>query len=121
MRLLRLGDWLTLGIAALAVLTLAHVAWQPGPAARVRLYSAGTLYAEVDLAARQTLQIPGPLGLTRVEVAQGRARIQSDPGPRQYCVRSGWLRHPGESAVCLPNRTAIALVGAALPYDSLGY
>lgn len=100
---------------------VACTAWQQQEAARVRLYQDGQLYAEVDLAAHRTLAIPGPLGTTTVEIDGGRARIAADPSPRQYCVRTGWLQRAGDSAVCLPNRTAIALVGQRPSYDSLGY
>ena len=51
----------------------------------------GQVFAEVDLSARASSEVPGPFGTTRIEVQPGRARVASDPGPRQYCVRQGWL------------------------------
>ncbi|TJZ79140.1 NusG domain II-containing protein [Chitiniphilus eburneus] len=118
---LRPGDWLILSAGAILVGWLATFAWQQAPATRVRIYSAGKLYAEVDLAARRHLDVPGPLGITRVEIDRGRARVAADPGPRQYCVQTGWLIRAGESAICLPNRTTVALVGQDAHYDALGY
>ncbi|GAB7127110.1 NusG domain II-containing protein [Silvimonas sp. JCM 19000] len=121
-QLLRPGDWLITALAASAVVVLATLAWRSDGATHVRIYQAGKLFAELDLAAQRTLAVPGPLGLTTVEVAQGRARIAADPSPRQYCVRAGWLSQSGQVAICLPNRTSIELTGSKpRGYDSLSY
>ncbi|GAA5784076.1 hypothetical protein GCM10007860_19470 [Chitiniphilus shinanonensis] len=117
----RPGDWLILGLGALLAGWLFWWNWQQPAATRVRVYSNGRIYAEIDLAAHRRLDVPGPLGITRVEIDRGRARVAADPGPRQYCVQSGWLARAGESAICLPNHTAIALVGRTDAYDALGY
>jgi hypothetical protein len=120
--LLRPGDWLILLGGIVLVVWLAQISWQQQAAARVRIYQDGRLFAELDLAQVRTLQVPGPLGATTVEIAQGRARIARDPSPRQYCVREGWLSDAGQLAICLPNRTSIELVGhGPREYDSLNY
>jgi hypothetical protein len=120
--LLRPGDWLVLAGALALVIWLALVCWQQQAAARVRIYQDGRLFAELDLALAKTLQVPGPLGLTTVEIMQGRVRIARDPSPRQYCVREGWLTTAGQLAICLPNRTSIELIGRGpRDYDSLNY
>jgi hypothetical protein len=75
----------------------------------------------VDLRARREIRVPGPLGKTRILVEAGRARVTSDPGPRQYCVRQGWLKNAGEIAICAPNRVSLAITGKTFPYDSLNY
>ena len=120
--LLRPGDWLILLGGIVLVVWLAQISWQQQAAARVRIYQDGRLFAELDLAQVRTLQVPGPLGETTVEIAQGRTRIARDPSPRQYCVREGWLSDAGQLAICLPNRTSIELVGhGPREYDSLNY
>ncbi|MDA0190732.1 MAG: NusG domain II-containing protein, partial [Proteobacteria bacterium] len=45
----------------------------------------------------------------------------SDPGPRQYCVRQGWLSRPGQIAICAPNEVSVEVRGAKEAYDSLNY
>ncbi|HNI72069.1 MAG TPA: NusG domain II-containing protein, partial [Accumulibacter sp.] len=45
----------------------------------------------------------------------------ADPGPRQYCVRQGWLSRAGEIAICAANQISIEIRGAKQPYDSLAY
>lgn len=101
---------------------IAPLCWSQGNATRVKVFQDGQLFAELDLAAARTLAIAGPLGETVVEVAAGKVRIKSDPSPRQYCVRAGWLTQVGQTAICLPNRTSIQLTGKQAPaYDSLTY
>ena len=38
------------------------------------------------------------------------AFIRSDC-PDKYCIRGGYLRHPGQAAVCLPNRVSVYITG----------
>ncbi|MGL4605153.1 MAG: NusG domain II-containing protein [Iodobacter sp.] len=119
---LRPGDYALLLFAALVVVWLAIWSWRQDGATRVRIYQAGQVFAELDLNARRTLQVGGPLGLTEVEVDAGRVRIKTDPSPRQYCVRMGWLDQAGQMAICLPNRISIELLGSRPhDYDSLSY
>jgi hypothetical protein len=74
------------------------------------------------LSERREILVPGPLGETRILVENGRARVLSDPGPRQYCVHQGWLSQAGEIAICAPNQVSLAIVGHQdNPYDSLSY
>ena len=61
------------------------------------------------------------LGVTIIEIQPGRARVASDPGPRQYCVRQGWLTQAGAVAICAPNQVSLSLTGRAADYDSLNY
>lgn len=119
--LLRPGDWLTITAALSLTAWLALTAWTAGTPERAIIRLSGKIVAETALDHAQTYAIQGPLGITRVEIAQARARIVSDPSPRQICVKQGWLTHAGDSALCLPNQTSIELVGKHRLYDSLSY
>ena len=46
------------------------------------------------------LDFHGPLGISIITIEKRKARISSDPSPRQYCVRQGWLQRAGEIAIC---------------------
>lgn len=119
---MRPGDALLLLSLLLLWGVVTSLCWSQQRATRVKVFQDGQLFAELDLAAARTLAVAGPLGNTVVEIAAGRARIASDPSPRQYCVRAGWLTQAGQSAICLPNRTSIQLSGNRPPaYDSLNY
>ncbi|KAB2928285.1 MAG: NusG domain II-containing protein [Dechloromonas sp.] len=119
--LLRPGDWLVLAGAALLVGLSIPLFWQGGLADRAIIRQEGKVFAEVDLRSKRQLEVAGPLGITLIAVEPGRARVVSDPGPRQYCVRQGWLMRPGEIAICAPNRVSLQIAGRTRIYDSISY
>ncbi|MNR12118.1 hypothetical protein D3C85_1284570 [compost metagenome] len=92
-----------------------------GEASSVIVRQNGTETVRLPLRLNRLHVARGPLGLTEIEIHNGQARIRRDPGPRQYCVQQGWLRHSGDIAVCLPNRVSIELAGADQAHDSLAY
>ncbi|MCX7204660.1 MAG: NusG domain II-containing protein [Proteobacteria bacterium] len=121
-KVMRPGDWPFALLALALVVYLGFWSWRQDGATRVRIYQAGKVFAVLDLNAERSLQVAGPLGLTSVEVKSGRVRISSDPSPRQYCVRMGWLDQAGQMAICLPNRISIELLGSRPhEFDSLSY
>ena len=119
--LIRPGDWLILlaGIGAVGI--SAPLLWQGGLADRAIIRQEGRVFAEVDLRSRKQFEVPGPLGTTLIAIEPGRARVVADPGPRQYCVRQGWLMRPGEIAICAPNRVSLQVSGRTRAYDSISY
>lgn len=119
--LIRPGDWLVILGAAGLVGASVPVFWQGGMADRAIIRQEGRVFAEVDLRTKQKFEVSGPLGTTLIAVEPGRARIVSDPGPRQYCVRQGWLMRPGEIAICAPNRVSVQIAGRTRVYDSISY
>lgn len=119
--LLRPGDFATV-VAAIAVCVVsALMLWHGGAPDKVIVRAGGKVFAELGLAHAQALDVPGPLGVTRIEIEPGRARVASDPGPRQYCVRQGWLSRAGAVAICAPNAVSLRLAGGSAEYDSLNY
>lgn len=119
--LLRAGDVIVL-LGGLAVVGLALLALSRAGAPDAAIVRAGgKVVAEVDLRTARVIEVPGPLGLTRIEIEPGRARVAADPGPRQYCVRQGWLSQAGAVAICAPNEVSLSLRGRGGDYDSLNY
>jgi hypothetical protein len=119
--LVRAGDWLVVLLAAAAVAASFPLLWRGGPAARAVVRLDGRVVAEYPLTAARRVEVAGPIGTTVVEIQPGRARVLSDPGPRQYCVRQGWLTRANAVAICAPNHVSLGLVGAKPGYDSLSY
>lgn len=117
LRLLGWGDVLILVLGLLAVIVVARLAAVGGDD-RVRIRQAGHIYEEASLRVNRRVDVPGPLGITQVEIREGRVRVRADPSPRQLCVRQGWLA-PGETALCLPNRVSVERGTSG--YDSLNY
>ena len=119
--LIKLGDWLVICVAAVLVGLSFPLFWQGGLADRAIVRQNGQVFADVDLRAKRQLEVPGPLGQTLIAIEPGRARVLSDPGPRQYCVRQGWLMRSGEIAICAPNRVSLQITGRTKVYDSISY
>lgn len=115
------GDYLTLLAGAICVVLLAFKLWHGGVADTAVIRSGGKVFKEVPLSRDQRIEVPGPLGISIITIEKLRVRISSDPSPRQYCVRQGWLQRAGEIALCLPNQVSVELTGGQKKYDSLNY
>ncbi len=118
---LKPGDWLTLLLGISCTVLLAIKLWSGDLADKAIIRSGGKIFREVSLARDQQIEVPGPLGVSIISIQKRRARIASDPSPRQYCVRQGWLQQAGEIALCLPNQVSVELTGSKKRYDSLNY
>jgi hypothetical protein len=118
---IKLGDWLTLLLGGIFVALLTLKLWSGDLADKAIIRSGGKIFKEVALSRNQQIEVPGPLGVTIVSIQNRKARIASDPSPRQYCVRQGWLKQSGEIALCLPNQVSVELAGSRRKYDSLNY
>jgi len=118
---IKIGDYLTLLLASFFVVILTVKLWDGDFANKAIIRSGGKIFREVPLSRDQQIEVPGPLGISIINIQQRKARISSDPSPRQYCVRQGWLQLAGEIALCLPNQVSLELTGSQKQYDSLNY
>ena len=118
---IRPGDWLVLLSGALFTAWLALTLWHGGAADKAIIRSGGKIFREVPLSRDALIDVPGPLGTSQIAIHKQQARIASDPSPRQYCVRQGWLKQAGEISICLPNQVSVELTGSSKRYDSLSY
>ncbi|MDR1163913.1 MAG: NusG domain II-containing protein [Candidatus Accumulibacter sp.] len=119
--LFRPGDWFVFLAACAFCLVSFPLAWRGGVAEKLVVRQGGRVFAELDLSRASRIDIPGPIGTTTVAVEDGRARVVSDPGIHQYCVRQGWLERAGEIAICAPNEVSLEIAGSDKVYDSLNY
>lgn len=120
-RLVRPGDLPVLALAALLVAGLFFNAWTKPAGSTLIVHAQGKVMVRTTLARDGDYEVPGALGISRIEVRQGRARVSADPGPRQICVRQGWVSRAGETALCLANEVSLEIGGAARPFDSINY
>jgi hypothetical protein len=105
---------------ALVVILFTHF-WLSPAGQKLLIKRGGEVFLTASLARPFMVAVPGPLGMTQVEVDNQRARVVSDPSPRQLCVHQGWISHEGEAAICLPNQVSLEIVGSTRRYDSLNY
>jgi hypothetical protein len=118
---IKIGDWLTLLLGSMFVVLLALKFWSGDLADKAVIRGGGKIFSVVPLSRDQQIEVPGPLGISIITIQNRKARIASDPSPRQYCVRQGWLQQAGEIALCLPNQVSVELTGSKKKYDSLNY
>lgn len=119
--------WDALPLLALLLAAAALFLWlnsRPAAVTAVVEREGDTLWAQ-DLAS-----LNGPLekvvdgaGGHRVTVVLTPAGgcISASTCPDQTCVRTGALTHAGESALCLPARVSLRLVGPAAGFDAVTY
>lgn len=119
--LLRPGDYAVIAAAIGATLLAGMSLWSSDRPTVAVVRAAGQEVARLPLDRPASFTVRGPLGLTHVEVQPGRARVASDPGPRQYCVKQGWLTRSGAAAICAPNEVTLQLEGRRAAYDSMSY
>ena len=121
LRHIKPGDYLTLLAGILFTIWISLSVWSGDAANTALIRSGGKVFREVPLSRDQQIEVPGPLGTSIITIEKHRVRITSDPSPRQYCVRQGWLQRSGEIAICLPNEVSVELTGGEKKYDSLNY
>lgn len=116
------GDALVILLAAALVATAYALLWSPStPASQVRIVSGEREIARLPLDEPRRLEVPGPAGITVVEIRDGAARCAASPGSRGICQRAGWLRQAGDMAVSLPNHVLIEVLGDRERYDSINH
>ena len=67
----------------------------------------GKVERQVNLSVDQAFFI----GNVKIEVKDGAIAFIESDCPHKECVNAGWLRVPGASAACLPNRISITVEG----------
>ena len=115
------GDYLVILAALGATLAAGLTLWGPDLPTTAVVRAGGQTVASLPLDRAAQFDVKGPLGITHIEIQPGRARVASDPGPRQYCVKQGWLSRSGAAAICAPNEVSLQLTGRRAAYDSMSY
>lgn len=100
-------------VVLLAIATaLAFMPAEEGKADCVRVYRDGELVDTLSLNRDGEVEIAGEY-TNVITVRNGAAAITGSDCPGEDCVHSGWIRSPGRSIVCLPNRVEIRISGEA--------
>lgn len=125
---LPLRQWLTPAdvfvvlTAAALVAWLYAALWAPGaPPLEVEIRSASALVASLPLAENRTVEVTGPLGVSRIEIQDAQVRFVDSPCSNKVCIQSGWHRHAGETTACLPNQISVRILGRDPRYDAINF
>ncbi len=83
-----------------------------GGTARIRGANGYDQVVRLDQDARY--EVPGPLGVSVIEVRRGGGvRMVDSPCPEHVCERMGPADAAGETVVCVPNGVAVTVLGVS--------
>ncbi|HWR98133.1 MAG TPA: NusG domain II-containing protein [Candidatus Methanoperedens sp.] len=108
---LLLGDAAVLALLGVAVAVAVLPRGLQGAPTAAEVRAAGGRAMALALSRDGVTEVPGPLGITKLEVRAGRVRVLASPCPRQACRHGGWVGEAGQMLVCLPNEVVVRLPG----------
>ncbi|MBM4327699.1 MAG: NusG domain II-containing protein [Deltaproteobacteria bacterium] len=103
------GDW-ALGVSLLVfsvILFFVLPGWVGSTGMLVEIHRGERAFGRYDLEVDRVVQVPGPLGITQVEIKENRARVTRSPCPQKYCLRMGSVDRNGGLVVCVPNEVIV--------------
>jgi hypothetical protein len=106
---LKTGDCVLVILLGLFTLVSWWVLHQRESGHHALIYEDGNQIADIALNTDQTIQVKGPLGISVIEVRNGKIRMAASPCPHQICVRMGQISKAHSSIVCVPNRIVIQI------------
>jgi hypothetical protein len=116
------ADRLAVLIALAALPFVYHYAWSGSEAAPDEVeISTGEETIHVPLHPDREITVQGRLGPSHIELRDGGVRFVDSPCTGKLCVLSGWHRHTGEFAACLPNGVVVNVAGARSAYDAVNF
>ncbi len=59
----------------------------------------------------RVIPVTGRLGVTKVEIANGKARIRHSPCNNKICIKAGDIRFADRLIACIPNRVIVRVLG----------
>lgn len=69
----------------------------------------------------RTVDLPGPLGATRLVIEERKARVAASPCPYKICIGMGSISRRGEIIACVPNRLVVQIDGTAADREEKDY
>ena len=122
LRNLRPFDFVAVGVAVILTVVTGIAAYGRGSvASHVHVETPDGTYV-YDLNTDVQVEALGPLGVTKLEIADGRARVTESPCREQICVNAGDLKVSGDWTACLPNRIFIEVTGNEVAeFDAVSY
>jgi len=118
-----LGDKLVIGLAGAITLSLYFLFWVPDDSSERRLQIAvvDQPVRTVSLDQNRDLKIKGRLGVSIIEIRNGKARFTHSPCNNKQCIFTGWIQHANELAACLPNGVVLSVVSSDHKFDSINF
>jgi hypothetical protein len=119
----KIGDWILIIVILLGAVFLFGMQVRiPAGSNYAIVTQYGAVIKEFKCAQDEIINLTLQSGNMRLEVNDGGVRVTDAHCPEQVCVHSGWIRKPGQTIICVPNRVVIELKGSQpVEYDGLAY
>jgi hypothetical protein len=98
-----------------ALLIIAFVVKPQGAGDEVSIHKDNQLLMTLTLNSDSQTQVKGRLGMVKIEVKDGQARLLEYSSRRLIGTRTGWIKNSGEIAVCVPCGILIQIKGDKKP------
>ncbi len=80
--------------------------------ANLVIYQNGLVIKEASLSENKIIKLPVDSGSISVEIKPGNGvHILESSCPAKVCVHTGWIKQPGETIICLPNKILLEISG----------
>lgn len=116
----RIGDIAVIAVLLIAIGTQITTHTSNGPLYLI-VRKSGKITHKYLLPLRQKIKLNGAIGFTEVEISNYRVRVTKDPGPKQICVRQGWIEKNNSVLICAPSEITLEIKGDKHQYDSTSY
>ena len=117
-----LGDRLILVIAVFGLTILYAVYWgQSVYGNQASIFVGGKHWSNIDLYENSIIKVKGKLGISELQVEDGKIRFISSPCDTQQCVHHGWIKQSGEIVACVPNTVSVRILGPDPRFDTMNF
>lgn len=106
---LKIFDYISI-IIYLTVIVLVSVSAYSGngKAESVLIEAAGETYIYM-LGTDRTIEVPGPLGITKIKISNSEVFVEESPCRDKLCIQASPLNKSGEWNACMPNKVFIRI------------
>lgn len=63
------------------------------------------------LSENRVIPVKGELGVTQVEIVNGKARIRHSPCKNKICIKASDIQYADRLIACIPNRVVVRVIG----------
>jgi hypothetical protein len=112
LKILKIGDVLLIICICLAIIMSMFVLKRPiGQGASVSILQDGKPVYNLSLSESRSINVNGPLGITRIRIEKGQVWITDAPCPQKICQRIGKISRAGSVIICVPNKILVEVNG----------
>jgi hypothetical protein len=109
-------------ILALASLLPLYSWYWPGAASGTVMIISPNANWQLDLQQNQYFDVEGALGVSRLEINNGKIRFISSPCRGKYCIHAGWQQFGGAVAACMPNQVMLQVnITSEMQFDAISF